>query len=464
MRVEANEWDDATSTEGDYEEFEVDTETNLSDSSEPMSCGERVTALAKNDTFSYVVGLVILSNTIVMWLEVDYSDWGIWPMVEYTLLVFFMFELSVRLWAFGCGFFTGDDCASNIFDFVIVMFGVIDVVIRELMSFEHGKLTKFVTLCRAMRLLRILRMVRVFKTFRQLYLLARGLVASVVSVGWIAMLFLMVIVVFAIFFTNFLGHSADSFQDAEAVRTYFGTVTASMTTLFQFVTLDDWSHVARTVTDEEPIYFLFFVFYILITSFTILSVLTGVVSEKILSVSRGESDQMQKEAQEEREQLQGRASDLYKKAKRKSDGLIGKTQFRHLVTEDFVDTKKEFHYFGLVMDDWEQDDMVNLFCTIAQDKPGLSEDEFFDGLLRLGGPAMAKDVLILQADVQAATKALESGSAPGKSEQDQCAQFAATAHKRLDEMINTTQWLIKRVKLMEGRFENFMASIPAVHK
>merc|ERR1719389_654531 len=84
-----------------------------------------------------------------------------------------------------------------------------------------------------------------------------------------------------------IGHFSSQYgTDSVLIEKYWGTVVRSMETLFQFVTLDDWAYVARRTAMSDilprPWLWIFFVGYIFLTSFLILSLMTGVVSDFIV--------------------------------------------------------------------------------------------------------------------------------------------------------------------------------------
>ena len=58
---------------------------------------------------------------------------------------------------------------------------------------------------------------------------------------------------------------------------YFGDLPTTLFTLFQTMTGEAWPDVARTVMDHVPLAWIFFVVYILISSFMVLNLFIAVV-------------------------------------------------------------------------------------------------------------------------------------------------------------------------------------------
>merc|ERR1719174_3128891 len=121
-------------------------------------------AWVESDTFQFISALVIFGNSIVIGLETDMADFWAWFYVEQSLLIFFVFELVMRLCRNGIMYFKHeDDWVWNLLDFGIVASGVIDqwgMPIIEAYSGKRGHHVGVVFML--MRMLRLLRIVRLF--------------------------------------------------------------------------------------------------------------------------------------------------------------------------------------------------------------------------------------------------------------------------------------------------------------
>ncbi len=60
---------------------------------------------------------------------------------------------------------------------------------------------------------------------------------------------------------------------------WFGNLHLSVFSLFQIMTLEGWPDIVRTVMEEKPFAWIFFVIYILIATFSILNLFIAVVVE-----------------------------------------------------------------------------------------------------------------------------------------------------------------------------------------
>merc|ERR1712224_946572 len=142
-------------------------------------------AWVESDAFQMTSGLVIFANSIVIGMETDMAALKIWFWVEQALLVFFVFELTVRLWRFGGQYFRHeDDWVWNLLDFSIVASGVVDTWVMPLISWikkethKKGHVGVAFMLMRMLRLLRIVRLFRLVKIVRPLFQLAQGVLEA----------------------------------------------------------------------------------------------------------------------------------------------------------------------------------------------------------------------------------------------------------------------------------------------
>ena len=70
--------------------------------------------------------------------------------------------------------------------------------------------------------------------------------------------------------------------------TDFGSLPKSFVTLFQIMTLDNWSNVARQVMDHNPASFVGFFAFIIFTAFFVVNLVVAVICETLIHVHRAE--------------------------------------------------------------------------------------------------------------------------------------------------------------------------------
>lgn len=237
-------------------------------------------SLIESRRFEAVILALIVLNAIVLGLETSRSVTArfgeILTVIDRTILAVFVLELVARLAVYRLGFFRDP---WRIFDLFVVGVALIPA-------------TGQFSVLRALRVLRVLRLVSIVPSLRRV---VGGFVAALPGMGSIMLLLALVFYVFAVMATQLYGQS---FPDR------FGTLGESAYTLFQVMTLEGWSDgVVRPVMEVYPLAWLFFIPFIVATSFTVLNLFIGVI------VSAMEAETME-EAAEERAQIQDDQEEL----------------------------------------------------------------------------------------------------------------------------------------------------------
>lgn len=237
-------------------------------------------SLIESRRFEAVILALIVLNAIVLGLETSRSVTArfgeILTVIDRTILAVFVLELVARLAVYRLGFFRDP---WRIFDLFVVGVALIPA-------------TGQFSVLRALRVLRVLRLVSIVPSLRRV---VGGFVAALPGMGSIMLLLALVFYVFAVMATQLYGQS---FPDR------FGTLGESAYTLFQVMTLEGWSDgVVRPIMEVYPLAWLFFIPFIVATSFTVLNLFIGVI------VSAMEAETMD-EAAEERAQIQDDQEEL----------------------------------------------------------------------------------------------------------------------------------------------------------
>ena len=169
----------------------------------------------------------------------------------------FVIEIATKLFAYGTRFFRDP---WNVFDFVIVGIALVPA---------SGPLT-------VLRVLRILRVLRLLSLVPRLRFVVESLLHAVPGILSIALLMVILYYIFAVIATGLYGATYPEF---------FGTLGASMYTLFQIMTLESWSMgIVRPVMETHPYAWLFFVPFILFATFTILNLFIAIIVNTMQSM------------------------------------------------------------------------------------------------------------------------------------------------------------------------------------
>lgn len=233
---------------------------------------EKLGKFVEGRRFQAFVMVLIITNAVTLGLETVpgvvavAGDWL--RLFDKAVLAVFIFEilgkLIYRQWRF---FLDG----WNIFDFVIVGIALIPA---------SGPLT----VLRSLRVLRAFRLLSVVPSMRRV---VQALLLAIPGIGSVGLLILLIFYVGAVISTKIFG---------AAFPEWFGTIGASMYTLFQIMTLESWSMgIVRPVMEVHPSAWAFFVIYILVTTFTMLNLFIAI----IVNAMHSEEDQASAEREEE---------------------------------------------------------------------------------------------------------------------------------------------------------------------
>jgi len=176
---------------------------------------------------------------------------GAWLLaLDHFILGVFVVEISAKLYAYRRRFFCDP---WNVFDFLIVTIALIPA---------SGPLA-------VMRALRILRVLRLISMVPRLRFVVESLLHAIPGIAAIAGLLVLLYYVFAVMATGLFG---------TAHQAWFGSIGKSMYTLFQIMTLESWSMgIVRPVMETHPYAWLFFIPFILLSTFTILNLFIAII-------------------------------------------------------------------------------------------------------------------------------------------------------------------------------------------
>lgn len=242
-----------------------------------------VAELLESRGFTLFITAVIVINAITLGLETSpalvQATGGLLPVLDRLALLIFTAEMLLKLWVYRHRFFSS---GWNNFDFIIVAIAWLPA---------SGPLA-------VLRALRVLRVLRLISVVPQLRVVIGALLNSLPGMASIIAVLLLVFYVAAVMATSLFG---------AAFPQWFGGVGASMYTLFQIMTLESWSMgIVRPVMEVYPLAWVFFVPFVIITSFAVLNLFIALIvnSMQMIHLQDRESAQSAEEiAHNERELL-----------------------------------------------------------------------------------------------------------------------------------------------------------------
>ena len=228
---------------------------------------QRVLALIESQRFQGFIIALILLNAISLGMETSdtlMASMGSWLVAfDSAVLVVFVIEIALKLFAYRWRFFRDP---WNVFDMAIVTIALIP---------SSGPLA-------VLRALRILRVLRLISMLPRLRFVVESLLRAVPGISAIAGLLVIIFYVFAVMATKLFGD-----QHAE----WFGSIGASMYTLFQIMTLESWSMgIVRPVMETHPLAWSFFIPFILIATFTVLNLFIAIIVDAMQALDKDVSE------------------------------------------------------------------------------------------------------------------------------------------------------------------------------
>lgn len=225
-----------------------------------------------------VIVLLIVLNAITLGLETSATAMelagGLLETLDRIILSVFVIELSIKILLYGRQF---PRDPWNIFDFLVVGIALMPAT---------GHLSVF----RALRILRVLRLISAVPSMRRV---VNALLNALQGMGSIVALLSLIYYVFSVMATKLFGASFPE---------WFGTIGTSAYTLFQVMTLDSWSSgVVRSIMELYPLAWLFFVPFILTTSFTVLNLFIGIIVDAMQAGAQEEIHAERERAQADAE-------------------------------------------------------------------------------------------------------------------------------------------------------------------
>lgn len=229
---------------------------------------EKLKRFVEGHLFQGAILIVILINSIVLGLQtfpsIDNSIGGVLNVIDLICIGIFIAEMLLKMIAYKfLGYFKS---AWNWFDFIIILTSVLSglAVLSSM---------RILRVFRVFRSLKGLRGFKMISSLKPLQAIISAIGKSLPGISWTAMLLLVIYYIYAIIGVT---------QFGTAFPEWFGNIPKAMYTLFQVMTLESWSMgIARPVIAQFPLAWVFFVSYIIISSFIALNIVVGIVLNSI---------------------------------------------------------------------------------------------------------------------------------------------------------------------------------------
>ncbi|EAQ98264.2 ion transporter [Congregibacter litoralis] len=258
----------------------------------------KLRSILEQPLFQRVITVLIIINAVVLGLETSpefMTRYGVMiHEIDTVILFIFVLEIAARVIVYGKKFWRDP---WSVFDFAVVAIALIPA-------------TGPLAVLRTLRVLRVLRLLTLAPSMRKVVGALLSALPGLASIGVVLIILYYVAAVIAtgLFSTD--------------MPTEFGNLGRTFFTLFQVMTLESWaSQIARPAMEHSPMAWLFFVIFILGTTFTMLNLFIGIIvdavehytEQEVLdardSIAAGQ-DQLREELGEELESISRQISRL----------------------------------------------------------------------------------------------------------------------------------------------------------
>lgn len=206
----------------------------------------------------FIIGLIFI-NAVILGLETDkdiHASYGsLLGALDRIILSIFVCELMAKFYVHRWQMFKDP---WSVFDVFVVGVALVPA-------------TGHLSVLRSLRILRVLRLISAVPSMRRV---VTGLLNAIPGMGSVAALLLLILYVSSVMATQLFG---------TAFPEQFGSLSASIFTLVQIMTMEGWADLSGPVMDKFSYAWLFFLVYMLVTSFAVLNLFIGIIVDAMQS-------------------------------------------------------------------------------------------------------------------------------------------------------------------------------------
>jgi hypothetical protein len=431
--------------------------------------------------FEVLVTTVIAANCIAIGFEaqhaIDRSQSLALDYLEHAFTAFFLLESALRVAVFGLVYFIPNSRHGFLYGFdlvVVVATGVVPSWIMPLCGYTASSEFRAFTLLRVFRLVRIIRVVR-SRCLQDVRVLLRGLVSSMRMLVWtlvvvVCMTYLFAVVGVVLISPTIQARLAQTSDDDEIAELtqlngFFGGVTQFMFALSKVLSQDGWTDLVLMTTKYIPASWIFFYLYTAVGVLVLMNIVTAVLVDNALAQSAGDDAEVAEEKKYLKDAAMARLKRMFTVIDQDGSGNLSRQEFRNALENEEIRHE-------LAALDIDKDNCEEVFDLIDDGDGELGIEEFFAGLVRVEGPAKAKDLFLLltKADKiqgkvgrhrvtltgsRSLTCSTDLGGSNKSSDQSELLQ-------RVDEVASTIAIYTKRVDACICKFQELKDSIVSI--
>lgn len=364
---------------------------------------ERVEKLTWGNIGEFCIAFAIIVNGVCFGAQTDYMARkkqeevpAFFAAAELCFCVIFSTELAVKLWYFRRELYRGPGWQWNVFDTILVVIQLSDVLLEIILKGSSGVLenASFLRLLRVLRLLRIMRLVRLMKFFEDLNIVTSAIANSMRPLFGTVMLMGLMMYIIGIAFTLFATTKRME-DDNPELTNYFGSLSRSILSLYEAILGGvDWDNLVVPLLDISWVLGILFAVYIAFALLAMLNVITGIFVESALKNAAKETERT----------FQDQVRAIYAMTDSDHDGNVTREEFEiGICSRSFQEYMKSINI--------EPEEAKLLFEFLDSENSGqIDGEQLLSGLIRLRSGAKCIDVMSLMHDFSEHCTLFESWS------------------------------------------------------
>lgn len=352
-----------------------------------------LTRAVESALFELIMGFLMLLNGGLIGVEASFDKTpqghefeSIFELLEHVFTAIFVLELGLRILVFGWVWVLD---FVNFLDTVLIIFtGVLPMWILSPMNLKSD----FVRVLQVLRILRLVRLIRMFRTVRFLrtgYKLTQGLVNGGTIILHTYVMIIATLYVFAVFSVYLVGRSRnldDSVPEQAQVKDLFKTVPAAMFTLFDFITLNDWTETVRPTQEYTSVLLILVILVIMVMTLVLNNLITAVIVTHALGGLKEDTELMAAEKRQEEETNIRDLRRVFEETVQEDSDFLMKEDFLAAMNDRNSDMRTKLGGMQIALCEAEE-----VWELLDASDEGIDIDKFSHGLRALRGEALAKD-------------------------------------------------------------------------
>ena len=235
--------------------------------------------------FDYAITLLIIVNSILIGVELDYEH-ALVRFLQDIILFVFTLEIAAR--------WIGKSSAKEYLQSGWNWFDIFLVAI----AYVPESLIDNNELLLAFRILRVFRVVRLLKAFPELQVIAKVLLRSILSLIYVCALVLLAVYLYSVMGVILFRGKSEVITGVGAIKDPFASVPEAMFSMFRVLTGEDWTDLRYDLLNNESIVYdgmvtFFFLSFFILSAFLLINIVVGAVVnnyDQVMAEDKGKDE------------------------------------------------------------------------------------------------------------------------------------------------------------------------------